>query len=54
MLNFWARLISGKKDKIALALYHKLKDLYDKDEYKYPWLKCIKITLDEINQLPLE
>ncbi len=50
ILNCWARLISWKKEKIALALYHQLKDLYDKDEYKYPWLKCIKITLDEINQ----
>ncbi len=44
MLKFWARLISRKREKIDLALYHKLKDLYDKDEYKSPWLKCIKMT----------
>ena len=53
MLNFWTRLVSGKKEKIALALYHKLRDLYDTNEYTSPWINCIKTTLDEIGQSDL-
>ena len=53
MLNFWTRLITGKKEKIALALYHKLKNLYDTDEYRSPWISHIKIILDDIDQSQL-
>ncbi len=37
-----------EQDKIALALYHKLKELHDTDEYSSLWVKCIKTVLDEI------
>lgn len=48
MLNFWARLISSKNTKICIALYHKMKELFDSNEHKSNWMSYIYDTLEEL------
>ncbi len=48
MLNYWARLLLGKQSKFAYRLYCILKNKYDKDRYKSPWLSKIHSTLDNL------
>ena len=48
MLNFWVRIVTSKGNKVCLALYHKMRDLYDSGEYKSDWLCYINNTLSQL------
>ena len=48
MLNFWARLISGKTSKLAHIVLMSQKYQHDVGTYKPKWLVCIKDMLDQI------
>jgi len=47
MLNFWARIISGKQMKLSFVMYQITRNLYMKGRHDSPWLLFVKKTLDE-------
>ncbi len=51
ILNFWVRIATSKLNKVCLAVYPKMRELYDTGEYKSEWLSYIDFTL---NQLQLD
>ena len=48
MLNFWFNIATGEESKISTLLYKWVKVLYDKNNFKLPWLDSIKSILDGI------
>ena len=48
MLNFWFNIATGEESKISTLLYKWVKVLYDKNNFKLPWLDSIKSLLDGI------
>ncbi len=48
MLTFWVRIVTSKNNKISLAIYHHMRTLYDRGEYKSEWLSSIKSMLDQL------
>ncbi len=51
MLNFWVRIATSKLNEVCLAVYHKMRELYDTGEYKSDRLSYIDYIL---NQLQLD
>ena len=48
MLNFWVKINTSKDSKVSMAMYQKVREMYDKGEYESEWVKCIKSTLDQL------
>ena len=48
MLNFWARLVTGKTSKIAYRMYNIIKSENDNGSFSSKWLKCIKGSLENM------
>ena len=48
LLNFWAKIVMGKTDKISYILYNLMHNLYVRGIYECPWLISIKSLLDSI------
>ena len=47
MLNFWCRIINSKDYKLSKIMYRLLKNMYDNNLYKSPWLTKIYDALDK-------
>ena len=48
VLNFWYRIISGKKDKICYKLYQLMYYLHVNDLFHSDWVKTVHETLDKL------
>ena len=48
VLNFWYRMISGKKDKICYTLYQLMHYLHVNDLFHSDWIKSVHETLDKL------
>ena len=48
MINFWCRIVHSGQDKFSGKVYIILKLLFEKNIYQAPWLKKIKLTLDNM------
>lgn len=47
-LNFWARNINSKQDKISVILYKLVYELHKRDIFHSPWIIYVKNTLDNL------
>ena len=48
ILNFWARVVNGKPDKISVILYKLAYELHKKNIYQSPWITYVKSSFDRI------
>ena len=48
VLNFWYRIISGKKDKMCYKLYQLMHYLHVNDLFHSDWVKTVHGTLDKL------
>lgn len=46
MLNYWARLLTGKQTKLCFVMYEGLLKLYNENTFRSPWLSYIKSLLN--------
>ena len=48
MINFWCNLVHSGQDKLSGKVYSIMKILFEENIYQSPWIKKIKMTLDNI------
>ena len=48
MINFWARLVTGKSSKISSILYKIITEKHNSNTHKSQWLSHIQNTLDNL------
>jgi len=48
VLNYWCKLVNGKKEKISVMLYNMLDRLFTCNEVKTPWVKFVHDTLNSL------
>ena len=48
VMNFWYRMISGKKDKSCYTLYQLMHYLHVNDLFHSDWIKSVHETLDKL------
>ena len=49
MISFWAKILCGKKDKLAVTLYRIIHQLDFNGEYHSQWLNSIRTTLQNLS-----
>ena len=54
MLNFWARLVTGKSSKISVILYKVIKEMNNNASHNSEWLQYITKTLNHIGMVYLK
>mgnify|MGYP003686783647 FL=1 len=46
MVSYWAKLFTGPENKIVYTLYRYLLSQYNNENFKNPWIECIRNILN--------